>query len=98
MQQASCLEGGPLLWILPLYLHVNKKSDDVDDECLFVGFSDRPLPSTPEHFSTPSHSQDSNQDHDERDTAAKTEATRPPALKSRFSLDDLLQDREKSTV
>ena len=28
MQQASYLEGGPLLWILPLYLHVNKKSDD----------------------------------------------------------------------
>ena len=23
-QQASCLEGGPLLWIWPLYLHVNK--------------------------------------------------------------------------
>ena len=29
MQQASCLEGGPLLWI---YLHVNKKSDDDDDD------------------------------------------------------------------
>ena len=28
MQQASCLEGGPLLWI---YLHVNQKSDDDDD-------------------------------------------------------------------
>ena len=25
------LEGGPLMWMLPLYLHVNKKSDD-DDE------------------------------------------------------------------
>ena len=25
LQQASYLEGGPLLWILPLYLHVNKK-------------------------------------------------------------------------
>ena len=24
MQQASYLEGGPLLWILPLYLHVNQ--------------------------------------------------------------------------
>ena len=33
MQQASCLEGGPLLWIWPLYLHVNKKSDD-DGELL----------------------------------------------------------------
>ena len=69
-----------------------------DRLCLFVGFSDRPLPSTPEHLSTPSHSQDSNEDHGERDTAAKTETTKPPALKSRFSLDDLLQDREKSTV
>ena len=27
MQQASYLEGGPLMWILPLYLHVNQKSD-----------------------------------------------------------------------
>ena len=25
--------GGPLMWILPLYLHVNKKSDDDDDDC-----------------------------------------------------------------
>ena len=32
MQQASCLEGGPLLWIGPLYLHVNQKSDDDDDD------------------------------------------------------------------
>ena len=32
MQQASCLEGGPLLWIWPLYLHVDKKSDDDDDD------------------------------------------------------------------
>ena len=30
VQQASCLEGGPLLWIWPLYLHVNQKSDDDD--------------------------------------------------------------------
>ena len=29
--QASYLEGDPLLWILPLYLHINKKSDDDDD-------------------------------------------------------------------
>ena len=28
VQQASCLEGGPLLWIWPLYLHVNQKSND----------------------------------------------------------------------
>ena len=27
VQQASYLEGGPLMWILPLYLHVNQKSD-----------------------------------------------------------------------
>ena len=26
------MEGGPLLWIWPLYLHVNQKSDDDDDE------------------------------------------------------------------
>ena len=27
MQQASYLKGGPLMWMLPLYLHVNQKSD-----------------------------------------------------------------------
>ena len=27
MQQASFLEGGPLMWMLPLYLHFNQKSD-----------------------------------------------------------------------
>ena len=32
MQQASYLEGGPLMWMLPLYLHVDKKSDDDDDD------------------------------------------------------------------
>ena len=26
-QQASYLEGGPLVWMLPLYLHINQKSD-----------------------------------------------------------------------
>ena len=32
MRAASkLLEGGPLLWIWPLYLHVNQKSDDDDD-------------------------------------------------------------------
>ena len=31
VQQASYLEGGPLMWMLPLYLHVNQKSDDDDD-------------------------------------------------------------------
>ena len=32
VQQASYLEGGPLMWMLPLYLHVNQKSVDDDDE------------------------------------------------------------------
>ena len=32
VQRASCLEGGPLLWIWPLYLHVNPKSDDDEDD------------------------------------------------------------------
>ena len=27
MHAASQLEGGPLMWMLPLYLHVNQKSD-----------------------------------------------------------------------
>ena len=30
VQQASYLEGGPLIWTLPLYLHVNQKSDYYD--------------------------------------------------------------------
>ena len=37
VQQASCLEGGPMLWIWPLYLHVNKKSDDDDDDDTTMG-------------------------------------------------------------
>ena len=32
VQQASYLEGGPLMWMLPLYLHVNQKFDDDDDD------------------------------------------------------------------
>ena len=32
MQQARYLEGSPLMWMLPLYLHVNQKSDDDDDD------------------------------------------------------------------
>ena len=33
VQQASYLEGGPLMWMLSLYLHVNQKSnyDDIYD-------------------------------------------------------------------
>ena len=27
LQQASYLEGGPLMWMLPMFLHVNQKSD-----------------------------------------------------------------------
>ena len=30
-QQASYLEGGPLVWMLPLYLHINQKSNYDDD-------------------------------------------------------------------
>ena len=32
MQQVSYLEGGPLMWMLPLYLHVNQKPVDDDDD------------------------------------------------------------------
>ena len=32
VQQTSYLEGGPLMWMLPLYLHVNQKSDNDDDD------------------------------------------------------------------
>ena len=31
MQQVSNLEVGPPMWMLPLYLHVDKKFDDDDD-------------------------------------------------------------------
>ena len=31
MQLASYLEGGPLIWMMPLHLHVNQKSDCDDD-------------------------------------------------------------------
>ena len=34
VQQACYLEGGPLMWMLPLYLHVNQKSVDDDDDDL----------------------------------------------------------------
>ena len=32
MQQARYLEGSPLMWMLPLYLHINQKYDDDDDD------------------------------------------------------------------
>ena len=35
VQQASYLEGGPLMWMLPLYLHVNQKSNDDDEKIYF---------------------------------------------------------------
>ena len=39
VQQASYLEGGPLMWMLPLYLHVNQKSDYDDyDDLLLIFF------------------------------------------------------------
>ena len=31
-QQASCQEGGPLMWMFPLYVHFNRKSGDDDDD------------------------------------------------------------------
>ena len=38
VQQASYLEGGPLLWKLHLYLHVNQKSNTDDDDDLFFRY------------------------------------------------------------
>ena len=29
---SQLFEGGPLMWMLPLYLHVTQKSDDDDDD------------------------------------------------------------------
>ena len=39
VQQASYLEGGTLMWMLPLYLQVNQKSVDDDDYDDVVGIS-----------------------------------------------------------
>ena len=30
------LEGGPLVWMLPLYLHINQKSDYDDDDMMMM--------------------------------------------------------------
>ena len=38
MQLASYMEGGPLMWMMPLHLHVNQKSDYDDDDCLTLSF------------------------------------------------------------
>ena len=42
VQQASYLEGGPLIWMLALYLHVNQKSvvddDDDNDDLLIIPY------------------------------------------------------------
>ena len=38
MRAASQLpgKGGPLMWMMPLHLHINQKSDyDDDDKCLW---------------------------------------------------------------
>ena len=32
VQQASYLDGGSMMWMLPLYLYINQKSDDDDDD------------------------------------------------------------------
>ena len=32
MQPVSYQEGGPLMWMMPLHMHVNQKSDDEDDD------------------------------------------------------------------
>ena len=37
-QQASYLEGSPLMWMLPLYLHVDQKSNDDDDDDVAIFF------------------------------------------------------------
>ena len=38
VQQANYLEGGPLMWMLPLYLHINQKSnyDDYDYDMMIL--------------------------------------------------------------
>ena len=42
VQQASYLEGGPLMWMLPLYLHVNQKSNyDYDTIMSLLGAGER---------------------------------------------------------
>ena len=38
-RSSQFLEGGPLLWIWPLYLHVNKKFDD-DFNFLLLSFEE----------------------------------------------------------
>ena len=40
VQQASYLEGGPLVWMLPLYLHVNQKSDYDDMMTWLIWYSE----------------------------------------------------------
>ena len=36
MQLASYLERGPLMWMMPLHLHVNQKFDYDDDTVIYV--------------------------------------------------------------
>ena len=42
VQQASYLDGGPLMWMLPLYQHVNQKSD-YDDDMIFMTLASKKL-------------------------------------------------------
>ena len=39
VQLASYLEGDPLMWMMPLHLHVNQKSDYDDDDIHCISFS-----------------------------------------------------------
>ena len=45
VQQASYLEGGPLMWMLPLYQHINQKSDY--DDIMMLDFYEKSV--TKEH-------------------------------------------------
>ena len=41
LQLASYLERGPLMWMMPLHLHVNQKSDyDIYDDVKLTGVKD----------------------------------------------------------
>ena len=43
MQLASYLEGGPLIWMMPLHLHVNQKSDYDGDDDDHIGDQQGPI-------------------------------------------------------
>ena len=54
-QLASYLEGGPLMWMMPLHLHVNQKSDyDDDNYTLYALNFQKSIPSSlPSLHTTP---------------------------------------------